>query len=195
MDPGFSAGASMHAGSFSFGLMPMLKAAVYDLGLVGVIPKWFATPVEAILGVPLLNYLFLVAAIPLIVLFLVFDAPRPKKIAVTCDIITVPELLRRFSGKEAAPVVIDFLKIDVEGAEWDVLLGISDDLWASIQQMVVEVHNLENGTRVEAVKTLLRSKGFTNVVLDDEEFKSHKILDISTVFATKQAPKLSNTKK
>ena len=60
---------------------------------------------------------------------------------------------------------IDLLKIDVEGAEWDVLCGINDNDWSRIQQVVAEVHN-EDG-RVARVESLLRERGF-HVVSEPE---------------------------
>ncbi len=54
---------------------------------------------------------------------------------------------------------IDLLKIDVEGAEWDVLRGITARDWPRIAQVVAEVHD-EDG-RVARVETLLRAQGFT----------------------------------
>jgi hypothetical protein len=197
-DPGFSAGASMHKDEIQkdllrSGLAAILRASVHDLGLVGTLPKPIAQCLESILSVPVLNYVFLVVALPLIVLFIVFDMPRQRKIAVSCEVITIPELLVRLAGER--PRHIDFVKIDVEGAEWDVLLGIDDEMWATIEQIIVEVHNLEDRTRLEAVKSLLRSKGFANVTQDEEEFEIHKIMDMGTVFATKSKATDSKIKK
>ncbi len=191
-DPGFSAGASMHKDviqqdAMRRGLMEIVRASVIDLGLVGFLPKSVANIAAAILAIPVVNWVFLVACAPLIVLFLVFDRPRPRKIHVACDVITIPALLQRLGGSGHAR--IDFLKVDVEGAEWDVLLGIDDSLWAKIDQIIVEVHNLENDTRLETVKTLLRAKGFANVTQDEEEFELHKIMGMGTVFATRTVKK------
>lgn len=190
IDPGFSAGSSMHREvieeeAFRSGIFAIVRASVLDFGLVGTLPKPVANAVAAILGVPVLNIAFVILILPLLVLFVLFELPRPKKIAVTCDVVTVPALLQRFG---AANAHIDFLKVDVEGAEWDVLLGIDDATWARIDQVIVEVHNLEGGTRLETVKALLRSKGFASVVQDEEEFEIHKIMDMGTLFARKQAP-------
>ena len=57
---------------------------------------------------------------------------------------------------------IDFLKIDVEGAELDVLLGISDTTWPMVQQIAAEVHDFDD--RLNKVQDLLKAKGFTHVV-------------------------------
>ena len=62
---------------------------------------------------------------------------------------------------------IDLLKIDVEGAEWDVLCGIGPGDWPQIRQIVVEVHD-EDG-RLARVETLLREHGFRVVSEPDPQ--------------------------
>ena len=59
---------------------------------------------------------------------------------------------------------IDFLKIDVEKAELDVLRGIEDDDWRRIRQAVIEVHDFED--RVGTITALLRRHGLTEVTVD-----------------------------
>ena len=79
-----------------------------------------------------------------------FMQPRP----VSCRVETLSRVVHALGiGK------IDLLKIDVEGAEWDVLRGIGAPDWNRIAQVVAEVHD-ENG-RVAQVETLLREHGFT----------------------------------
>ncbi|WIM94381.1 amino acid adenylation domain-containing protein [Actinoplanes oblitus] len=53
---------------------------------------------------------------------------------------------------------VDLLKIDVENAEHDVLLGVDAADWPKIQQVVVEVHDV--GGRLAAITALLRGHGF-----------------------------------
>ncbi len=53
---------------------------------------------------------------------------------------------------------IDLLKIDVEGAEWEVLQGISAGDWPRVRQVVAEVHD-EDG-RLARVESLLRAQGY-----------------------------------
>lgn len=53
---------------------------------------------------------------------------------------------------------IDFLKIDVEGSECNVLRGIADRHWGMIRQIVVEVH--DSGTVLPRVVALLERRGF-----------------------------------
>lgn len=57
---------------------------------------------------------------------------------------------------------IDLVKIDVEGAELDVLRGIDETDWSRTAQLVVEVQQV--GTRLEDTVELLRAKGFTTTV-------------------------------
>ena len=53
---------------------------------------------------------------------------------------------------------VDLLKIDVEGAELDVLRGIADVEWPLIAQVVVEVHDIDG--RLDDVLGLLGTRGF-----------------------------------
>ena len=82
----------------------------------------------------------------------VFMQPRP----VSCRVETLSRAIHALGIGE-----IDLLKIDVEGAEWDVLRGINARDWPRIRQVVAEVHD-ENG-RVSQVENLLRAQGFTVV--------------------------------
>ena len=86
------------------------------------------------------------------ILVRVLMQPRP----VSCRVETLGRVI---SALQIGP--IDLLKIDVEGAEWDVLCGIGASDWGRIQQVVAEVHD-EDG-RVARVENLLREQGFTVV--------------------------------
>jgi FkbM family methyltransferase len=57
---------------------------------------------------------------------------------------------------------IDLLKVDVEGAEADVLGGIDDRDWARVRQVVLEVQDLA-GQPAE-VRTILEGRGFAVTV-------------------------------
>lgn len=61
---------------------------------------------------------------------------------------------------------VDLLKIDVEGAEWDVLQGIEEAHWPLIQQIVAEVHD-EDG-RLAAFTKCLETRGFTSLHVEKE---------------------------
>lgn len=92
--------------------------------------------------------------------------------------------MRRFSevvaewGPAAEPgVPLDLVKIDVEGAELDVLEGIEPDDWARTRQFVIEVQDL--GGRLDEVRKLLEGHGFeVRAVRPEnlaEEFRYHMV--------------------
>ncbi len=60
---------------------------------------------------------------------------------------------------------IDFIKLDAENAEKEVVMGIADEDWQKIRQMSIEVHtNIPGGETLMADFTeLLKSKGFSVV--------------------------------
>ena len=53
---------------------------------------------------------------------------------------------------------IDFLKVDCERSELDVLAGICEDDWKKIKQVVLEI---ENDEMLETISAMLTSHGFT----------------------------------
>lgn len=80
---------------------------------------------------------------------------------VKCEIRPISEIVR-----EHALDRIDLLKLDIEGGELDALLGIDDEHWPLVRQVVAEVHD-EDG-RLARVESLLRDRGFTQVVVEQE---------------------------
>ncbi len=86
--------------------------------------------------------------------------------------------LRRLSDvvREEHVERIDLLKVDVDKSEFDVLEGIDDADWARIQQVVMEIHDLDN--RLDKITTLLKKHGITNITVEQEE-----VLQGSNVYA------------
>jgi nonribosomal peptide synthetase DhbF len=70
-----------------------------------------------------------------------------------CPLTTVDEVVKR-EGVER----IDLLKVDVEGAEYDVLQGIGESTWPKIRQVVMEGHDIDG--RLDKIKSDLRTHGF-----------------------------------
>ena len=80
---------------------------------------------------------------------------------------TLDEIL----AKGHAPQYIDYMSIDVEGAEYDALLGLSLDRY-QIGTFTIE-HNFETKKR-EAIRTLLEGKGYVRVrVWEVEDWYVH----------------------
>jgi amino acid adenylation domain-containing protein/FkbM family methyltransferase/non-ribosomal peptide synthase protein (TIGR01720 family) len=81
--------------------------------------------------------------------------------------VTLPVRLRPLGDvlEESGISRIDLLKINVEKAELDVLMGIRASQWAHIQQVTLELHDVDG--RLNAALTLLREHGFTVTVDED----------------------------
>ncbi len=82
-----------------------------------------------------------------------------------CELRTASSVIRT-----AGISVIDLLKIDVEGAELDVMQGIEKDQWKIVRQVVAEVHDHEG--RLQAVQDLLHRAGFDVTVEQEEMFRT-----------------------
>ena len=76
---------------------------------------------------------------------------------------------------------IDLLKIDVEKAELDVLLGIEDEDWAKVRQVVVELHDLEG--RLKKITALLEQKGLSEIAVEQPPTLANS--NIFNVFAVR----------
>jgi FkbM family methyltransferase len=75
---------------------------------------------------------------------------------------------------------IDLAKVDVEGAEEQVIAGVADADWPRIRQLVVEVHDLDG--RLERLTRRLEGVGFT-VTHAREDWATHDMLRIWTLYA------------
>ena len=96
---------------------------------------------------------------------------------VTCQMQAMSQFIRERKIER-----IDFLKIDVEKAEIDVLRGIDIDDWGKIRQTVIEVHDLDD--RLSIVTALLRRHGLTKITV--EQPPTNASSNIYTVFAMRQ---------
>jgi FkbM family methyltransferase len=84
-----------------------------------------------------------------------------KVVETPCAVETVSRVLREHGIER-----VDFLKIDVEGAELDVLRGIEQDDWPKIQRLAVEVHDLDG--RVQTIRGMLERAGFEHFEVSQE---------------------------
>ena len=87
-----------------------------------------------------------------------------KSEKVSCQIRTLSEIIQENKIER-----IDYLKVDAENYEKQVLAGIMDEDWEKIQQVAMEVHeHIEGGENLlEEINELLKKKGF-KVTLDRE---------------------------
>jgi FkbM family methyltransferase len=78
---------------------------------------------------------------------------------VACPTITLDDLMRDHVSGDVA-----FLKLDIEGAEYDVLYGASDAALARIKRIALETEDLDAVSQnTEALTSFLRGKGFRTV--------------------------------
>jgi amino acid adenylation domain-containing protein/FkbM family methyltransferase len=90
--------------------------------------------------------------------------------------------LRRISDtiREHQLECVDLLKIDVERSELDVLDGIDEADWDKIQQLVIEVHNVND--RVGQIEAMLKGRGY-EVTISQERLLVKT--DMHNVYATR----------
>jgi FkbM family methyltransferase len=100
---------------------------------------------------------------------------RYRRETLRCELRTVSSVLPELELEH-----VDLLKIDVEGAELDVLEGIRDEDWPLIRQAVIEVH--DRGERGSAVADRLRDRGFRLTVEQEPLMRG---TDVHLVYATR----------
>ena len=76
---------------------------------------------------------------------------------------------------------IDILKVDVEKSELDVLLGIEQEDWPKIRQVVIEIHDV-NG-RLDTIEKLLSDAGYRRIVVERSPILTSS--NIVSLFATR----------
>ena len=96
--------------------------------------------------------------------------------SITCELQTISEVIRSHQIER-----IDFLKIDAEKSELNVLKGIENSDWGKIQQVFAEVHNRDG--RVETICDLLRAHQFRTVIHEQVPFFADT--DIHAVYASR----------
>jgi len=111
-----------------------------------VMPNWFAY-LPQFIGSPLLG-----------TLYEKIMAGRPKAEEVECKIRKLSQVL-----KEEGIDKIDILKVDVEGAELDVMKGMSTEDWKMVQTFAVEVHDGDSIRNLAGVRDILTKNGFTDI--------------------------------
>ena len=189
--PGFSATScvdtkAIHSGAATGTVAGMLIAGAHDLAWAGLVPQWASAAARAIFSVPVVAPLAVAVILPVFVwgLHLRNCVKGLHNFTVGCPLRRLDAMLAA-DGLAGRP--IDMLKVDIEGAEWAMLQGMSDHNWAAVRQAVIEVHDVDG--RLAKLQALLRAKGFRHIVVGTEEMESHKILGIYTVFARKDAPR------
>jgi FkbM family methyltransferase len=92
-----------------------------------------------------------------------------------CELDTLSAALAT-SGEDA----VDLVKIDVEGAEEEVLAGVNDSDWPRLRQLVVEVHDVDG--RLDRMTRRLKQLGYA-VRVEPNSWPVLRLLRISTLYA------------
>jgi phthiocerol/phenolphthiocerol synthesis type-I polyketide synthase E len=98
-------------------------------------------------------------------------AERFRQETFTCPVKTVSQVI-----DETAVERLHLLKIDVQKSEYDVLLGIREEHWSRIDQIVLEVHDVEG--RLHTISHLLRQKGYRVIVEQDDLYAGSTIYNV-----------------
>jgi FkbM family methyltransferase len=148
-----------------------IKAIALDLQKVSLISPGLAQLLIKFLSIPLLRSLGLAILNKLVSC----NFKKASVQQVNCQLKTVSEIIR-----ENNITAIDVMKIDAEGSELDIVMGIEADDWKKIKQFIVEVHDLND--RLQKMITLFESHGYTTIV-DREDWEVLKLMNISIIYA------------
>lgn len=102
-------------------------------------------------------------------------------VPVRCPVTTVSRVIAEHGIER-----IDFLKVDVEGAELAVLHGIDAQDWPRIKRLAVEVHDIDG--RLEEMRTLLTAAGFAATVEQEWPFEGTDVYMLHAVGAGPPSP-------
>ncbi len=151
--------ASSRSSRREAGLLAWNRAAVDDASRAGVIRASTAARLHAALSNRVLR------PFALGVIWAIFAVSalnrRRRRRRIDCELTTISAAMREHDIDR-----IDFIKVDVEGAEWAALEGIEESDWPRIRQLALEVHDVDG--RVGRVRALLEDKGYKVVVAQDE---------------------------
>jgi nonribosomal peptide synthetase DhbF len=89
-----------------------------------------------------------------------YERVLAKGVSMPCQVRTLSGIIHEYCVER-----IDLLKIDVEGAELDVLAGIEERHWPRVRQLCMEV-DPANKHCVTALKERLHALGFTQVAVE-----------------------------
>lgn len=82
------------------------------------------------------------------------------------EVVTVQMATLGYMLKHHQIAGVDLLKIDVEGAELDVLLGLDAETWPRVRQVVMETHNRDG--RQDKIARLLAENGLRQIAVTQQ---------------------------
>lgn len=157
------------------GIGAWVHAALDDARRANLIRPRLATLIERGLAHRVLRPVTLGAVVVAVAGLSLANRVRTKHLE--CALTTVSAALREYDID-----TVDLAKIDVEGAEWDVLKGISESDWPRIRQLALEVHDVD--ARVSRMRNLLEAKGY-RVVVEPADWATHRLMGIHMLYASR----------
>ena len=118
--------------------------------------------------------------IPNFIYPLILKNLRRNSKKIDCELKTLSYVIEKLHIKK-----IDLLKIDCEGNELKVIKGLDDNNWPIIEQLIIEVHDIEN--RLDIILDILKEKNYkVNVIKEPSLNKTnlHNIFAIKNITTT-----------
>ena len=113
--------------------------------------------------------------IPNFIYPLILKNLRRNSKKIECELKTLSDVIKNINIKK-----IDLLKIDCEGNELKVIEGLDNNSWQIINQLIIEVHDIDN--RLNIILDTLKEKNYTvNVVKEPSLNKTN----LHNIFAIK----------
>ena len=109
--------------------------------------------------------------IPIIAKYLTANSQK-----IQSPVITLSQFIKKEKIKN-----IDFLKIDCEGEEINVLRGIQNNHWPRIKKIIMEVNDIDHN--LEGAKKILLQNGFKKIKLEKE--KGFEKTKLTNIYATR----------
>jgi hypothetical protein len=128
-----------------------------------ILTRMLSTPLLKLACLPMLNQLLL------------GDTEKASIKHVDCQLQTLSEIIREQNIEK-----IDLLKIDAEGSELDIVMGIDINDWKKIKQLVVEVHDIDG--RLQKMISLLEGYGYRTLV-GQPDWEVHKLMNVFSIYA------------
>jgi amino acid adenylation domain-containing protein/non-ribosomal peptide synthase protein (TIGR01720 family)/FkbM family methyltransferase len=101
-----------------------------------------------------------------------------------CEVRTLSDVIR-----EEEIECIDLLKVDVEKSELDVLLGIEEQDWSRIKQVVIEVHDHDG--RLALISSMLEERGFQLQVEQADSLERTGLYNVYAIHESKTSKQRS----
>lgn len=108
--------------------------------------------------------------------------------------ITVPAISLKTFIKEQGLTKVDLVKMDIEGAEYEIIENLEDDVYAIIDSFLIEFHD-NNDQRVEKLLTKLKQKGYDITQIRNQNSRTNEHITFQYLtepvgtFLAKKTPK------